>query len=136
MHVPIIGSIDSFIAAALMAAAGCPKSWQQRAVAGFAAFDMLAGLAGSELGARVAASAIAPAIVLAALILVCARKYPVLFLLLPALLCFDNLALGPADGGATFWSAALDGLWSGTLAICGFAAVAGAARLTRYLCFA
>jgi hypothetical protein len=64
-----------------MAAAGCPKSWQQRAVAGFAAFDNLAGLAGSELGTRVAASAIAPAIVLAALILVCARKYPVLFLL-------------------------------------------------------
>jgi alpha-amylase len=49
---------------------------------------------------------------------------------------FPNLVLGAADGGATFWSAALDGLWSGTLAICGFAAVAGAARLTRYLCFA
>lgn len=44
MHLPIVCSIDSFIAAFLMSLANCPGTWRRAAIAGFAAFDMLAEL--------------------------------------------------------------------------------------------
>jgi hypothetical protein len=44
VHLPIVCPIDSFIAAFLMSLANCPGAWLRAAIAGFAAFDMLAEL--------------------------------------------------------------------------------------------
>jgi hypothetical protein len=129
MHLPILGSLDSFVAAMALAVAGCPKQWQRRLVAGFAMCDMLAGWAGSVLGtaSRAAEFVVIPAIAVTAFILIRARRFNILYLLVPFLLSFDNLALGAAEAGSSFWPAAIsfgmDGLWSGFLAVCGFAIV-------------
>jgi hypothetical protein len=129
MHLPMLGSLDSFVAAIALAVAGCPKQWQRRLVAGFAICDMLAGWAGSVLGSasRMAEFVVIPAIAATAFILIRARRFNIFYLFVPFLLSFDNLALGADTVGSSFWSAAIsfgmDGLLSGFLAVCGFAMV-------------
>ena len=104
MYLPIVCSIDSFVAAAAMAAADCPGTLRRAAIAGFAAFDMLAGLTGLSLGPAAATPIILTAMIAATVILAPARKYPALFLLIPILLSADNLALGAGDAQVSFRS--------------------------------
>jgi hypothetical protein len=131
MHLPIVCSIDSFVAAAAMAAVDCPGTLRRAAIAGFAAFDMLAGLTGLSLSPAAATPIILTAMIAATVILAPARKYPALFLLIPILLSADNLALGAADAQVSFRSALIDGVFSGALAAAGFAVVVSAKRSAR-----
>jgi hypothetical protein len=128
MHLPIVCSIDSFIAAAAMAVAGCPRTWRRALIAGFATFDMLAGLSGLSLSPSAATAIVLIALIAAAAILAPARKYPALFLLVPVLFSADNLALGVTDVHISLSSALIDGVSSGVMAAAGLAAVASLAK--------
>jgi len=104
-----------------MTFAGCPKAYHGRAIVGFMAFDMLAGFAGASLDVAVPATATIPALSLAVVALICARRWNPLYLAIPILLSIDSLAMGAADTSVSLWSLTVDGLWSGTLAWAGFA---------------
>ena len=121
MYLPIVCSVDSFLAAAGMALAGCPEIYQRRAILGFMACDMLASMAGASMGVAVSPAAVLPALAVAAVVLAYARRWPLLYLVAPVLLSIDNLVMGAADAPVSLPFAALDGVWSGALAWAGFA---------------
>jgi hypothetical protein len=127
MHLGVVGSIDSFVVAAAMTFAGCPGLYRRRAIVGFLALDMLAGYAGSWLGVAVPAGVTIAGLALTVLAFIAARRWPVVYLVLPFLCCLDNLAIGAADP-SSLWSVAADGFWSGTLAWAGFSAADFAMR--------
>jgi hypothetical protein len=133
MYLRIFCSLDSLIATSGMAFAGCPKAYQSRVILGFMMSDMLAGIAGASMSARVPAAALIAALAAAVLALACAQRWPVLYLAAPILLSVDNLAMGAADVQVSFRSAALDGAWSAALAYAGFAFARRAMSASRRL---
>jgi hypothetical protein len=131
MHLPIVGSIDSFLAAAAMVVAGCPRSWRRTVIVGFAAFDMVAALTSVPVNPTTTALIVAFAILAAALVIVRARKYPVLFLIVPVLLSADNLVFSTFGIRTSLLSALIDGVSSGVMAAAGFVATTLVARSAR-----
>jgi hypothetical protein len=115
IQLSLLCSFDSFLAAAGLSLAGCPNHYRRRLIIGFATCDALASFAGARLHLEIPAAAIALALAAALTILFAARKTPALYLLIPVLLCVDNLA-----SGAPAPSALLGGLCSGLAASAGF----------------
>jgi len=116
----IICSVDSFIAAIAMARAGAPVRQQRLAIGGFVICDMVASAIGVWLGIRLPPVAMIVAAVLAAGVLLAARRWPALWVAVPAALCLDNLMLHDVSA-SRLASVMLDGAWSGVLAYLGFA---------------
>ena len=91
--------------------------YRRRLVFGFAACDLLASLAAASMRIEVPAAAVAFALAIGLAILVGAKKMPALYLLVPVLLCVDNLAVATPPA-----SALLAGTFSGIAACAGFLA--------------
>jgi hypothetical protein len=113
----ILCSLDSFLAGAGLSLAGCPNHYRRRLTFSFIAWDTLAALSGAWLRVQIPAAAIALALMASLLILLGAKKKPMLYLLIPVLLGVDNFAAGALRGTTSLGSLALlGGLCSGIAA--------------------